>query len=115
MIKKILKKIEDSYYWDARVKQLDCNYFGDEVKIIFENDNNDTIYHFSECYKVEIEHAIEYPKDTASKNLTFAQIPYFLQSVELKELELCQEKYMQFSIDMYPIKLLIVCKKFNIY
>ena len=31
MIQELLKKIEDSYYWDARVKALDCNYFGDEV------------------------------------------------------------------------------------
>ena len=36
MIQEIEKKIKDSYYWDARVKSLECNYFGDEVKIIFE-------------------------------------------------------------------------------
>lgn len=27
------KRIEDSYYWDARVKALDCNYFGNKVKL----------------------------------------------------------------------------------
>ena len=37
MIQELLKKIEDSYYWDARVKSLDCNYFGDEVKVVFES------------------------------------------------------------------------------
>ena len=38
MIQELLKKIEDSYYWDARVKSLECNYFGDEVKVVFEDD-----------------------------------------------------------------------------
>lgn len=38
MIQELIKKIEDSYYWDARVKSLDCNYFGDEVRLVFEDD-----------------------------------------------------------------------------
>ena len=115
MIQELLKKIEDSYYWDARVKALDCNYFGDEVKVVFEDDEKDITYHFSECYKVKIEHAVECPKDRASKELTLLQIPYFIQDVELKEIELCQKKYMEFKINMHPIELLIVCKKFDIY
>lgn len=98
MIQELLKKIEDSYYWDARVKALDCNYFGDEVKVVFEDDEKDITYHFAECYKVKIEHAVECPKDGASKELTLSQIPYFLQDVELKEIELCQKKYMEFVV-----------------
>lgn len=35
MIEKLRKQIEDSYYWDARVKEVECNYFGDEVKLVF--------------------------------------------------------------------------------
>ena len=110
MIQELLKKIEDSYYWDSRVKSLECNYFGDEVKVVFEDDEKNVTYFFSECYKVKIEHAVEFPKE-----LTRQQIPYFMQDVELKEIELCQKKYMEFKINMYPIELLIVCKKFDIY
>ena len=58
MIQEVLKKIENSYYWDARVKSLDCNYFGDEVKLVFEDVEKDITYHFSGCYKVKIEHEI---------------------------------------------------------
>ena len=47
MIQEVLKKIENSYYWDARVKSLDCNYFGDEVKLVFEDVEKDITYHFS--------------------------------------------------------------------
>ena len=46
MIQELLKKIEDSYYWDARVKALDCNYFGDKVKVVFEDDEKDITYDY---------------------------------------------------------------------
>ena len=62
MIQEIEKKIKDSYYWDARVKSLECNYFGDEVKIVFEDEKKDITYFFSKCYKVLIEHDVEYIK-----------------------------------------------------
>ena len=74
MIQELLKKIEDSYYWDARVKALDCNYFGDEVKVVFEDDEKDITYHFAECYKVKIEHAVECPKAVSYTHLTLPTI-----------------------------------------
>ena len=114
MIQELIKKIEDSYYWDARVKSLNCSYFGDEVTLIFEDDKKDITYNFEGCYKVKIEHAFEYPKDRASKDLDFTQIPYFMQDVELKEIEILDKKYMEFKINLYPISLLIVCNKFYI-
>ena len=65
-----------------------CNYFGDEVKLVFEDVEKDITYHFSGCYKVKIEHEIEYHKNIASKELTRCQIPYFMQDVEVKELQI---------------------------
>ena len=115
MIQEVLKKIENSYYWDARVKSLDCNYFGDEVKVVFEDVEKDIIYHFSGCYKVKIEHEIEYHKNIASKELTRCQIPYFMQDVEVKELQIDSNRYMEFKINMYPIELSVLCDSFEIY
>ena len=86
MFEQLKEKIESSYYWDARVKALECNYFGDEVKLIYEDDKKDVTYHFEECYNVQIRHALECPKDIASRELTITQIPYFMQDVELTEL-----------------------------
>lgn len=43
-INKLSKQIVDSYYWDARVRALDCNYFCDEVRLAFENDCKNIIY-----------------------------------------------------------------------
>lgn len=43
-----------------------------------------------------------------------AQIPYFMHDVEVKEVVLEAEKYLEFKINMNPIELYIVCKKFDI-
>lgn len=51
MIEALKKQIEDSYYWDARVKALDCNYFGDEVKLVYEDNDEEIIYQFEGCYQ----------------------------------------------------------------
>lgn len=114
MLEEIIKQIEDSYYWDARVKTLECNYFGDEVNLEFEDEKKSIIYHFEECYKIKIEHAFEYRKNIPSKELKVTQIPYFMQNVELNEITEDKTQYMEFKINMYPIELYIVCKQFNI-
>lgn len=51
MIQELLKKIEDSNYWDARVKSLDCNYLGDEVTVVFEDDKKDSRIIFQSAIK----------------------------------------------------------------
>lgn len=114
MIEKLRKQIEDSYYWDARVKVLNCNYFGDEVKLVFEDNDGDITYLFEKCYKVHIEHFFEYSKVVPSRELSFAQIPYFMQNVEVNTILLENKRYLEFEINMYPIDLYIVCMKFNI-
>lgn len=114
MIEALREQIENSYYWDARVKALDCNYFGDEVKIVYEDYDGEVVYQFEECYKIIIEHSVGYQKKVSSRDLKVAQIPYFMHDVEVKEVVLEAEKYLEFKINMNPIELYIVCKKFDI-
>lgn len=114
MLKEITKQIEGSCYWDAKVKVLECNNFCDEVKLVFEGDKRDIEYHFEECYKIKIDHPFEYPKDISYKELTYAQIPYFMQDVILNEITIGDKKYIEFRINMFPIELYVVCRKFNI-
>jgi len=114
MITELKKQIEDSYYWDARVKTLDCNYFGDEVKLIFEDNDKSIVYHFEGCYKIKIEHDIKYSKNMPYKEITSAQIPYFMQEVELQEFKANEKTYLEFTINMYPMELYVVCERFTI-
>lgn len=114
MISDIKNKIEESYYWDARVKKLDCNYFGDEVELAFEDEDKDIIYHFEGCYEVVIKHLINYTKEIPSRDLKRPQIPYFMQDVDVKEIEIDDKQFLEFIIDMYPIQVHIKCLKFAI-
>lgn len=113
-MRELRNKIEQSNYWDARVKKLDCKYFGDEVKIVFEGEDKDIVYVFEECYDVRIKHIPEYPKDIPSKKLMLAQIPYFMQNVEVNELRVNDIVYLEFNINMFPVEIYIVCRKFEI-
>lgn len=114
MILDIKNKIEESYYWDARVKKINCNYFGDEVELVFEDGDKDIIYHFQECYEVNIKHLPDYVKEIPSKDLKREQIPYFMQDVEVKEIEIDNKQFLEFVINMHPIQVLIKCLKFEI-
>ena len=114
MIANIKNKIEESYYWDARVKAIDCNYFGDEVKLVFEDNEKDITYHFHCCYEVAIRHLTDYTKDIHSKDLKREQVPYFMQDVNVEEIEIDNKKFISFSINLHPIELSIKCLKFTI-
>ena len=50
---------------------------------------------------IRIEHAVEYPPNKASRELCRTQIPYFMQNVEVNELILLGQKYMEFKINIY--------------
>ena len=116
MMESLRKQLENSCYWDARVKVLECNYFGDEVKLIYEDEDNenDISYSFSGCYLIKIEHVMTYRKDKPSKELTVAQIPYFIQRIDFDKMAIEGKDFLKFRINMYPIELLIVCEKITI-
>ena len=114
MITDLIKQIESSYYWDARVKKLDCSNFGDEVNLVFEDGDIDVVYHFEDCYQIQIKHSIEYSKINSSKELTRNQLPYFMQDVQVEEIRIDEMNFLQFRSNLFPIELHILCKTFRI-
>lgn len=115
MLEKIKREIENSNYWDARVRELSCNYFADEVKIVYEDENDFyVIYDFYSCYQVKINHVIGYEKDMPAKEYSRGQIPYFLQSVNV-ELSIVENvEFYKVNINMHPIEIEILCKDINV-
>lgn len=114
MLDNVKKQIADTYYWDARVTALECNYFGDEVRVTFEDDKNGTTFLFENCYTVKIRHTISYLKERPTRELGISQIPYFMQAVEVNMICLQGNEYMEFKINMHPVELYVVCKKFAV-
>ena len=105
----LVKKIEDSDYWDARVMKLECNYFCDEVELVFEDIEKDISYCFTGCYQVKAEHVTVYEKKFPYKELSYAQIPYFMQAVDVNEVSRDGQVFKEFVINMFPMNLYILC------
>lgn len=102
--------IDKLHYWDARVLELSCNYFGDEVKLVYGENNETVCYTFSECYKVNLEHCLAYNKKMSSKEMKIPQMPYFLQSVRVGSVKENDTMLYTCIIDMFPLNLEIWCK-----
>ena len=109
-IEALKKKIEEFHYWDARVVDLKCDYFGDEITLEYKDDGENVIYKFEGCYKVHFNHSKGYNKLKPVKDMTAAQIPYFLQNVELSVVTDEEIDFFSCKIEMFPLLLEILCK-----
>jgi len=107
------QRINELHYWDAAVLNLECNYFADEVILEYDDDKDKVVYRFIGCYKVNFNHALGYVKEKPTQELTFAQIPYFLQSVIVDEIE-DEQKLLTCKLLLPPLELEIWCRDIQI-
>lgn len=106
----VQKMIDKSDYCDARVEKIECNYFGDEVVISFNNGKKDIKICLEECYKVHFDHIEEYSKIKPLKLYTTAQIPFFLQDIEVTE----ENGLYYIRINAFPLYMQVKCKQVKI-
>ena len=109
----VQKTINDLHYWDAAVKNVECNYFADEVTLVQDDEDGDVTYKFFNCYKVHFNHYMGYEKDKHTKELSFAQIPYFLQDVQVDEI-MQEQKLYSCKLLLPPLEIIIWCKDIQI-
>jgi len=114
-VNKIQELINKYYYWDLRVTSLECNYFADEIQLIYDDsEGNNVIYRFNGCYKSVFDHVKQYDKFRAVKDMVTGQIPYFLQDVEVNELVEENVHFFTCKINMFPLYLDIWCKDIEV-
>jgi hypothetical protein len=113
-VKEIQKSVDSLHYWDARVTRLNCNYFADEVELLYEDEGTDIIYKFIGCYKSNFFHDKKYNKNCPVKEMRMQQIPYFLQDVKIGEKIEDGLRLYTCKINMYPLDLEIWCKDIKI-
>ncbi len=110
----IQNKIDELYYWDSWVKELSCNYFADEVKLVYDDDEYDVIYNFTGCYNVEFNHEIGHTKEKPIRECKFNQLAYSMQSVKVTIVVIEEKEFYEFKININPLELKIVCKDIKI-
>jgi hypothetical protein len=106
--------VDSFHYWDARVTQLNCSYFADEIELIYNDGDLDIVYRFLECYKAIFDHVKDYDKLRHVKNMSIAQMPYFLQNIEIGEITERGINFYTCKINMFPLDLEIWCKDIKI-
>lgn len=114
-VNKIQELIDEYYYWDMRVNKLQCDYFADEIRLVYgDTEGYDVIYKFTGCYKANFEHTPNYEKEKAVKDMSLMQIPYFMQDVEVGEIIKESIKFYTCKINMFPLYLEIWCKNIQV-
>lgn len=113
-VKEIQTKIDNLHYWDARVIELNCNYFADEIELIYEDEEYEVIYRFTECYSSHFNHVKDYNKLRAVKEMKQSQLPYFLQDVKVGEAIESGINFYTCKIEMFPLDVEIWCKNIQI-
>lgn len=113
-VQKIQQTIDALHYWDAWVVTLSCDQFADEVTLVYEDEEGNVTYKFSSCYKTVFEHGVGYDKEKPVRELTRAQMPYFLHDVEVGEIEKEGISLYTCKIAMPPMNVEIWCKKIEI-
>lgn len=104
-IDKIDKMFHSSY--EAKMLYLSCAYFGEEVTIIFEeNDICNNIFRLVNCYKSNISHKVDYAKNRPYRDTDKNQIPFRLNDWNVViEDELCK-----INLIAHPLYLEFWCK-----
>lgn len=76
--KEMQELVDGLRYWDSRVTHLNCNYFADEIELIYEDEASHVILNFIGCYQSLFHHIRTCDKLRPVKEMNIAQIPYFL-------------------------------------
>ncbi|WP_370079703.1 hypothetical protein [Lysinibacillus sp. RC46] len=105
----IQSEIEAIHYWDARVLQMDTNFFCDEITIMFEDTDYNVKLLFTGCSKFLFITSVE-DRLKPLKELTKPQIPYFIQNIKISEVEFeDEENILKCNISMPPLNVEVVC------
>ena len=105
----IQKKIDGTDYWDMEILDLKSLYFGDEIEMIIDNDD-DTCWKivFLSCFRVLYETDASWRKISEVKNMKKTQLGYYGQDIVISESE--ESDFYKVDMDLSIMKICIECK-----
>lgn len=96
--------------YETEILHLSSNYFGDEVLLVYDDEEYNVIFKYLECYKVNITHEVGYKKNIPYKELTTAQIPFYIQKFNFT----MNAGLYDFKINAFPLDIEICCKDIEV-
>ena len=115
MLDELREEIEKTEYWDAKAYDFSCNFFGDEVCIYYDNDD-ETVWRvsFQKCSNVEYvtDAAWESRNNEKIKNvrdMKKSQLGYYVQKIDINSSNR-QVGYYDVFIDLSIMTANVTCK-----
>ena len=113
MNNELQKMIDKTDYWDAKILDLKASYFGDEVEILIDNDE-ETCWKvcFLSCYKVSYETDANRRRIINVKDMKRPQIGYFGQDISVSRSKI--ENFYIVKIDLSIMEMQIECRDIQV-
>jgi hypothetical protein len=108
------KEIDNMDYWDCKVLDININYFGDEVTVVFENDKDtDFLIKFLMCYKVS------YETDANNRwnhgcvcSMEKRQLGYYAHDITIEKSDI--EEFIEVKLVLPMFFANIICKEISV-
>lgn len=113
MNNEIQKLIDETDYWDVEILDLKASYFGDEVEMIIDNDE-ETCWKicFLSCYKVLYETDANRRKITKVRDMKKSQLGYFGQDISVSQSGI--DGFYIVKLDLSIMEMQIQCRDIRI-
>ncbi|ORY23851.1 hypothetical protein LY90DRAFT_675396 [Neocallimastix californiae] len=119
MSEDIQKIINSTNYWDLKVLDFNCSFFGDEVVIFIENDENTSWkISFRVCKSVKYETDAAWSKTWRKgkgyvREMNSQQLGYYCQDITVQENNE-YEGFYNVTFDLSIMTGKIICKEINV-
>lgn len=103
------KLIDKTDYWDMRVLDVKASYFGDEVEVLIENDE-ETCWKISflSCYKVFYNTDADITKISKVKSMRKSQLGYYGQDITVYKSD--KDDFYKVDLDLSIMQMQIECR-----
>ncbi len=102
------RRIDETRYWDLRLKALVCEHFAEEVRVELEDGVS---FEFYGCHRVLFHHDPRYEKPCPAREMTVPQIPYFAQDICVTVAEEDGVSFWKCKLDIFPMTVEIWCER----
>ncbi|MGX7418091.1 hypothetical protein ACWOFR_04720 [Carnobacterium gallinarum] len=113
-ISTLQEQINQMDYWDSQILDFSINYFGDEVSIAIENDDEtDYVLKLLTCYSVSYENdARNRWNNLDVRNMSREQLGYFAHDISVKESSI--ENFIEIDLQLPSLFAKVTCKNIEI-
>ena len=109
MVNKMQELIDKTDYWDMRVLDVKASYFGDEVEILIENDEETCwTMSFLSCYKVSYNTDANRRKISNVKSMRKSQLGYYGQDITVCKSD--EDNFYKVDLDLSIMEMQIECQ-----